>query len=102
VRGVALMDCAYGSDLSLRRRLTALELVYAVGVRARTLVCKAERGDAEPVATAELASSLSKRAWRTIGWRDGTNTPLSSRFARVRAAGEGTSPDEPEKWLIVE
>ena len=104
-RGVVEMDCAYGSDLSLRRRLTALELVYAVNVWARTLVRKAEQGgDAEPVTTAELAKSLSKRAWRTIGWRDGTNARLTSRFARVRvrAAGEGTSSDEPKEWLIVE
>ncbi|MFZ1105954.1 MAG: IS701 family transposase [Hyphomicrobiaceae bacterium] len=103
-RGVALMDCAYGSDLSLRRRLTALELAYAVGVWARTLVRKVKRGDDEPVTAAELAKSLSKRAWRTIGWRDGTNARLASRFARVRvrAAGEGTTDAEPEEWLIVE
>ncbi len=47
-RGVALMDCAYGSDLSLRRRLTALELAYAVGVWARTLVRKAKRATTRP------------------------------------------------------
>jgi SRSO17 transposase len=104
-RGVVEMDCAYGSDLSLRRRLTALELVYAVGVWARTLVRKTDqKGDAEPVTTADLAQSLSKRAWRTIGWRDGTNARLVSRFARVRvrAAGEGTTEEEPEEWLVVE
>ena len=103
-RGVVEMDCVYGSDLSLRRRLTALELVYAVGVWARTLVRKAERGDNKPVTAAEIAKSLSKRAWRMIGWRDGTNARLISRFARVRvrAAGEGTSSEEPEEWLIVE
>jgi len=104
-RGVVEMDCAYGSDLSLRRRLTALELVYAVGVWARTVVRKTDKtGDAEPVTTADLAASLPKRAWRTIGWRDGTNARLVSRFARVRvhAAGEGTTADEPEEWLVVE
>jgi SRSO17 transposase len=104
-RGVVEMDCAYGSDLSLRRRITALELTYAVGVWARTLVCKVDNtGGAEPVTTADLAKSLSKRAWRTIGWRDGTNARLASRFARVRvrAAGEGTTAEEPEEWLIVE
>jgi SRSO17 transposase len=102
--GVVLMDCAYGSDLSLRRRLTALELAYAVGVWARTLVRRARQGDAAPVAAAELAKRLSKRAWRTIGWRDGTNARLVSRFARVRvrAAGEGTSSEDPEEWLIIE
>ena len=62
-RGVVEMDCAYGSDLSLRRRLTALELVYAVGVWARALVRKADKtGDAEPVTTADLAENLPKRA----------------------------------------
>jgi SRSO17 transposase len=102
--GVVEMDCAYGSDLSLRRRLTALDLVYAVGVWARTLVRKAKRGDDGSVTAAELAKSLSKRAWRTIAWRDGTNARLVSRFARVRvrAAGEGTTDAEPEEWLIVE
>jgi len=103
-RGVAEMDCAYGADLSLRRRLTALDLVYAVGVWARTLVRKAKRGDDAQVTAADLAKSLSKRAWRTIGWRDGTNARLVSRFARVRvrAAGEGTTAQEPEEWLIIE
>ena len=103
-RGVVEMDCAYGSDLSLRRRLTALELVYAVGVWARTLVRKAERGDTKPVTAADLAKGLSKRAWRTIGWRDGSNARLVSRFARVRvrAAGEGTTAEEPEEWLIIQ
>jgi SRSO17 transposase len=108
-RGVVLMDCAYGADLSLRRRLTELELTYAVGVWARTLVRKATRSDATgddaaPVTAVELAKSLPKRAWRTIGWRDGTNARLASRFTRVRVcvAGEGTTRDEPEEWLIVE
>ena len=103
-RGVVEMDCAYGSDLSLRLRLTALDLTYAVGVWARTLVRKAEPGTDKPVTAADLAKSLSKRAWRTIGWRDGTNARLVSRFARVRvrAADEGTTSEEPEEWLIVE
>lgn len=107
-RGVVEMDCAYGSDLSLRRRLTALELTYAVGVWARTLVRKAGRGaepgNDKPATAAELAKSLPKRAWRTIGWRNGTNARLTSRFARMRvcAAGESTTSEEPEEWLIVE
>jgi len=102
-RGVVLTDCAYGSDLSLRRRLTVLDLIYSVGIWARTLVRKAT-GDGGPMTAADLAKSLSKRAWRTIAWRDGTNAPLVSRFARVRvrAAGEGTTSEEPEEWLIAE
>jgi SRSO17 transposase len=102
-RGVVLMDCAYGSDLSFRSRLTALGLTYSVGIWARALVRKA-KGEDEPMTAADLAKSLPKRSWRTITWRDGTNAPLVSRFARVRvrANAEGTTGEQPEEWLIVE
>jgi SRSO17 transposase len=106
-RGVVLMDAGYGHDLSLRKRLTELELAYAVGIRGKTLVVAAPpRGaiEAEPMNASELAKTLPKRGWRTITWRDGTNTPLSSRFqrVRVRATGDGTTDAEPEEWLLVE
>ena len=102
-RGVGLMDSAYGSDLSLRARMTELGLAYSVGIWARTLVRKATR-DSEPMTAGDLAKSLPKRAWRTIEWRDGTNAALASRFARVRvhASGEGTTSTQPEEWLIIE
>jgi len=53
---------------------------------------------------ADLAKSLPQRAWSTIAWRDGSNARLVSRFARVRvrAAGEGTTAEEAEEWLIIE
>ena len=106
-RGVVLMDAGYGHDLSLRKRLTELELTYSVGIRGKTLVvAMAPRGaiKAEPMNAAELAKILPKRGWRTITWRDGTNTPLSSRFqrVRVRAAGDGTTSAEPAEWLLLE
>ena len=102
-RGVVLMDCAYGSDLSLRTRMTELGLAYSVGIWARTLV-RATTAGAEPMTAGELAESLPKRAWRKIEWREGTNAPLASRFARVRvhASGDGTTGAQPEEWLIVE
>ena len=102
-RGVVLMDAGYGHDLSLRKRLTELELAYSVGIRGKTLVV-ATTPKAEPMLAEDLAKTLSKRAWRTITWRDGTNAPLKSRFwrLRVRAAGEGTTGDEPEEWLLIE
>ena len=102
-RGVVLMDSAYGGDLSFRTRMSALGLIYSVAVRGVTLVCTAG-ADAEPTTAEELAKALPKRGWRTIKWRDGTNTPLASRFQRVRlrAAGEGTTGAEPEEWLLIE
>ena len=102
-RGVVLMDSAYGLDLSFRKRLTELELTYSVAVRGRTLVAKATP-DAKPMTAAALANSLPQRNWRTVAWRDGTNTPLMSRFQRVRvqAAGDGTGDSEPVEWLLIE
>jgi SRSO17 transposase len=102
-RGVVMMDCAYGSDLSFRTRITTLGLTYSVGIWARTLVRKAKGCD-HPMTAADLAKRLPKQGWRTITWRDGTNAPLVSRFARVRvhASGEGTTSAQPEEWLIVE
>jgi SRSO17 transposase len=102
-RGVALMDAGYGHDLSLRKGLTKLELIYSVGIRGTTLVV-GTTPEAEPMNAAELAETLPKKGWRKITWRDGTNTPLASRFqrVRVRAAGEGTTDAEPEEWLLIE
>jgi len=102
-RGVALMDGGYGHDLSLRKGLTKLELTYSVGIRASTLVVRTTP-KAEPMNAAKLARTLPKNGWRKITWRDGTNTPLFSRFqrVRVRAAGEGTTDAEPEEWLLIE
>lgn len=102
-RGVVLTDAGYGHDLSLRKGLTKLELTYSVGIRASTLVV-ATTPKAEPMNAIELAKTLPVKGWRKLTWRDGTNTPLSSRFqrVRVRASGEGTTDAEPEEWLLIE
>ena len=55
----------------------------------------------QPVSVKDLAVGLSKRAWRTIEWREGTAEPLVSRFARVRARvahrdDQRTNPRPPE------
>jgi hypothetical protein len=44
-----------------------------------------------------VAAVASKRAWRTVAWREGTNVKLRSRFVCVRAApipGEGRFDEE--------
>lgn len=60
----------------------------------------------EPVAVKALAMALPKLAWRTVTWREGTNTGLSSRFAavRVRPAHRDYLGTEmrPEEWLLIE
>jgi hypothetical protein len=59
-----------------------------------------------PVAAKTLALELAADAWQQITWRDGSNTPLTSRFARwrVRPAHDDARRGEPaaEEWLLIE
>jgi SRSO17 transposase len=102
-RGVVLMDQAYGTDAALRRGARQLGLDYSAAVPARTLV-EGGKGDQGKTTAQTLALGLPKRAWQTITWREGSAEPLRSRFARVRvrARGEGCTPNEPEEWLLIE
>jgi len=102
-RGVVLMDQAYGTDAALRRGARDLGLHYSAAVPARTLV-EGGKGDQGKMTAQTLALGLPKRAWQTITWREGSAEPLRSRFARVRvrARGEGCTPNEPEEWLLIE
>jgi SRSO17 transposase len=53
-----------------------------------------------------LALSLPAQAFQTISWREGTNAPLTGRFAavRVRHAGgnAGKARLRPQEWLLIE
>ena len=126
-RGVVLIDGGYGVDTDLRSGITALGLVYAVGVGPGTTVWasgaaplppKAYSGRGrrptrpvrdeqhQPVSIETLALAVPKTSWQNITWREGTNTPLSSRFARVRvrtAHDRKLSIDQiQEEWLVIE
>ena len=105
-RGVVLMDAGYGCNTNLRTGISALSLTYVAGILPRHGVdaparvrCRRRNGRAaandqcafvattssKPGLTVEGSlSSLPKRSWRSIEWREGTAEPLSSRFARVR------------------
>jgi SRSO17 transposase len=84
--GVVLMDASYGSNADLRSGVSALALDYVAGIIDRIKVHPVRDGitSKERVSVKELALSLPKHAWRTITWREGSATKLSSRFARVR------------------
>src|SRR6201981_3805603 len=106
-RGVILMDAGYGPHSDLRTAITELGLTYVAGVLSQTTVwapgtgplppkkwtpghgrpTKRLRRDAahRPVKVKEFAVNLPAKAWRTVTWREGTNAPLRSRFARLRA-----------------
>ena len=123
---VALMDPAYGNDSKLRAGISELGLPYVAGILPTTMVWrpgeaplppvsrsgrgrpgKRLRRDAthHPVAAKALALELAAEAWQQITWRDGSNTPLTSRFARwrVRPAHGDARRREPaaEEWLLI-
>ena len=126
-RGLVLSDAGYGNDTDFRTGLTELGLLYMVGVQSATslwppgqgpLPAKPWKGtgrppkllrrdkEHQPVSALEVATSLPGPIWRTITWREGTNAPLSSRFAavRVRPAHRDywRSEPHPEEWLLAE
>ena len=121
-----LGDAGYGNVTEFREGLTQRGKIYAVGIAAETTVWKPgmlplppkewsgkgprpsawrTTGEHRPIAASALAAELPARAWKTIMWRQGSETPLTSRFAavRVRAAHrQASSALRPEEWLIIE
>jgi SRSO17 transposase len=125
--GVVLADAGYGDETAFRDGITALGLLYAVGIRPGTTVwppgmlplpaipnagkgrpsklLRRESGH-EPVSVKELAMGLPTQAYCEVAWREGSNSTLSSRFAavRVRPAHRDYWLSEPrgEEWLLIE
>ena len=62
--------------------------------------------DHQPISVSQLALGLPSSAWKDIGWRQGTEGTLRSRFAavRVRPAHRDYKRTEPypEEWLLIE
>lgn len=125
--GIVVADAGYGNECMFREGLEALGLEYAVGISHPTTVWAAGsepipakpyggigkpatllKRDAnhQPVSVKALAMNLPPQAWRTITWREGSNTMLHSRFARVRARPAHRdywrSQLRDEVWLLVE
>jgi SRSO17 transposase len=126
--GMVLADAGYGNETAWREALDEMELEYCVGVQSVTTVWAAGSGPVPPktknkrgrpptrwqrvpgttpLSVKEVAETLPPKRWRTVRWREGTNQPLSSRFAavRVRAAHrdeEGLRAPRAEQWLLIE
>ncbi|ALG75513.1 DDE endonuclease [Azospirillum thiophilum] len=125
--GVVLMDAGYGTDTDLRAGISALGLAYVAGIQSSTSLWPpgvtplppkpwSGRGRPpkglrrapghEPVSAKILAKGLVPTAWRTVTWREGTNAPLTSRFAaiRVHPAHRDNERAElrPAEWLLIE
>ncbi|MBF0562120.1 MAG: IS701 family transposase [Alphaproteobacteria bacterium] len=125
--GVVLADPAYGNNTDFRDGVTALGLVYAMGIQFTTTVWPpgagplppvswsgrgrpptALRRDAEhqPISVKALALGLGAQVWQTVSWREGTNEDLKGRFTRLRVRpahrDEKRSEPRPEEWLLIE
>lgn len=122
-RGTVLTDAGYGDEAALRDRLSANNLPYAVGIRPATAVWWGEHQPApapvkeaqgrprtrvlrdeahQPISVRELALALPAACYRMLTWREGTNAPLSSRFARVRVRTAQADRPREEEWLLIE
>ena len=108
-RAPVLIDAGYGADTDLRAAITALNLVYVVGIRTNTVVKVAVAvGTKEPESASVEAISLGlpDSAWHKIEWREGTNAPLAGRFARVRVrvthGGDKATAARANEWLLIE
>ena len=125
--GVVLADAGYGDETAFRDGITALGMLYAVGIRPGTTVwapgtaplppkawsgrgirptkLRRESGN-EPVTVKALAFGLPAPAWRRVTWREGSNAELSGRFAavRVRPAHRDYLATEmrAQEWLLIE
>jgi len=126
-RHCVLADAGYGVDTAFRQALSDMDLQYAVGVTSavvvwppgveplppkrysgmgRPPVVPRRTARLQPVSVKALALSLPEQEFQTITWREGTNEPLSGRFAalRVRHAGgnAGKARLRALQWLLIE
>ncbi|RWI07415.1 MAG: IS701 family transposase [Mesorhizobium sp.] len=125
--GVVLADAGYGADGGFRAGLSELGLTYVVGVQPTLSVWRpgesplppkpwSGRGrppsrvgrtdNHKPISAKALAEEFDAETWRTIAWREGTNTELNSRFAAVRLRPASRDYNRPEahaqEWLLIE
>lgn len=122
-----LADAGYGVDTAFRQALSDMGLLYAVGVtsavvvwppgveplppepysgKGRPPVVPRRTSQLQPMSVKALALSLPTQAFRTISWREGTNEPLSGRFAAVRVRHAGGNAGKArlrlQEWLLIE
>jgi SRSO17 transposase len=114
--GTVLADAGYGNSSQFRDGVSALALLYVVGVQSNMLLWKADavlplpgpEGQepsrpqlrAQQVPAKELALNQPAEAWQMITWREGE--ALTSRFARLRVRPVTRAEQPAEEWLLVE
>jgi SRSO17 transposase len=125
--GVVLADPAYGTDTQFRTQITKMGMEYAVGIRSdvsiwpqgTTFAVPANYrgqgrpseilkpvGAISPLSVKQFALGLKPHDWHTITWREGSNSELTSRFARARIMiahrHHKQKQPRPEEWLLIE
>ena len=124
---IAIADAGYGVNGDFRRGLQELGLQYVVGTTGQPMVWpegtepppmpawsgrghrpvrRMPTATQHPLSVRAVALQLPSRRYRSVTWREGTNTALRSRFAAVRVhcatrGGERAELD-PEQWLLIE
>lgn len=114
--GIVLADAAYGKGTAWREQLADWGLTYCVGVHEDLSVWAPgaeplpprwsgvgrpptrwqQTENDHPVSVDALAQSLRADDFQEVTWREGTNQPLTSRFASVRVrVARGTWPTVP-------
>ena len=125
--GVVLGDAGYGVETAFRAAIAEAGLTYVLGVQSSASLwppgeaplplpsyggrgrppTRIQRAPGhQPVSAKTLAKGLPTRAWRTVTWREGSRTELTSRFAAVRVRpahrDQQRSKPWPEEWLLIE
>ena len=122
-----LADAGYGETAEFRDGLSQRGLPYVVGVPNIQLIwppgtnprpptrrlgkvgrpfSRWRDGNKQPVRIAQLVKGISRKAYKTVSWREGARGNLSSKFLafRVRSAAKHTKgrPPSEEQWLLCE
>jgi SRSO17 transposase len=121
-RGVLLGDASYGVESDFRDWAREQKFDYSLAVRSNTAVWWGRYQPAspppptpghprtrlirdethQPISVEELARLLPPESWQSIGWREGTNGALRSRFARERVRAANENLPREEEWLLIE
>jgi len=126
-KGIVLADAGYGNDTDFRDALTEMKLSYVVGVQSSIGVWAPgtaplparpwsgrgrktkllRRDDAtKPMKASDLATTLPRKMWKTVRWREGPKGDLLSRFAALRVRPSHRdywrAEPRPEEWLLIE
>jgi len=102
-----IMDAGYG-DLGVLRGLERMPIAFCVGVRKDFTVRIPEEVDEDSgclpptVRVDALVAALPESAWTEVTYRQGTDGPLTKRFAAVHVLAATKDETGPKVWLLIE